>query len=278
MGCWNETCMVSNMPIRSGDEVVMIIMRSNRIDDNGVHPNSYWNICSVLFGKYNDYGGIEDVKKDNAYAFSKNWLSENLIPREQGENEYHDHAVTPDDITISNLNKWFHGDRCLAKDVLGNVCSVRESFVKKSVWDYLVNKDIQGYQRVINKHFIRSKIIDALNPSEKESEYNELELAGETQERKNLIKKMIMHQLIMSKLSELRHGLDLIYWDQKYFTEKNAELISEIGMFISHLDSLRKTLHCTTGSGSQAADFKELREFSEFVMNKCDDEIREWDA
>lgn len=273
MGCWNETCMVSNMPILSGDEVVMIIMQSNQIDSNGVYPISYWNICSVLFGKYNDYGGIEDVKKDNSYAFSKNWLSENLIPREQGENEYHDHAVTPEDITISKLNDWFHGDRCLAKDILGNVCSVREAFVKKDVWGYLVNKDIQVYQGVANKSHIKSDIMSALNPVYEESIY----LCDGTEEQKKYFKKMIQSQQIMSKLSELRHGLDLLHLNQKYFKEQNADLISEIGMFISHLDILRKTLHCTTGSGSQAAHFKELQEFSEFVMDKCADKIQEWD-
>jgi len=159
------------------------------------------------------------------------------------------------------------------KDILGNVCSVRNAFVKKEIWDHLVNKDIQGYRRVINKSLIKSDIMSALNPVYEESIY----LCDGTEEQKESLKKMIQSQQIMSKLSELRHGLDLFHWDQKYFTKQNADLISEIGMFISHLDILRKTLHCTTGSGSQAAHFKELQEFSEFVMGKCADKIQEWE-
>ena len=70
MGCWNETCLMSNLPIMAGEKVAMMLL-SNRFADvnygpTGVlteHDDVWAPICFPIIGEYDDYGGIENVKE-----------------------------------------------------------------------------------------------------------------------------------------------------------------------------------------------------------------------
>lgn len=69
MGCWNETCHLSNLPIQWGDEVVVIVYAENYGfeyygSEKGYYnyyPNSLYSpiLPPIYGGKYNEYGGIE---------------------------------------------------------------------------------------------------------------------------------------------------------------------------------------------------------------------------
>lgn len=52
MGCWNETCMITQLPITSNEDVILLILKKLR----------YKNVpCSfAIKGKYNDYGQLEE--------------------------------------------------------------------------------------------------------------------------------------------------------------------------------------------------------------------------
>ncbi|MEX3713473.1 hypothetical protein ABFV99_13810 [Cytobacillus horneckiae] len=74
MGCWNATCGISNLPIFYGDEVVMYIIERNQIaEGNGLgfsYPyEMYEPIAPPIYGRYNDYGGIEDIKNNEDTIF-----------------------------------------------------------------------------------------------------------------------------------------------------------------------------------------------------------------
>ena len=73
MGCWNGTCMLSNLPIRCGQKVKFVILVKNQFVDsafelNGCcYPTDEYKVLSpVLTGKYNDYGSIENLDKTSA--------------------------------------------------------------------------------------------------------------------------------------------------------------------------------------------------------------------
>lgn len=64
MGCWNATCMLSNLPIYGGDPVacVLIAQREARMDPcYGDHV--FAPIAPPVFGYYDEYGGLENVRK-----------------------------------------------------------------------------------------------------------------------------------------------------------------------------------------------------------------------
>lgn len=65
MGCWNETCALSHLPIRAGDEVVFLVLTRTPYFDHeartGCYIGDHWFPRTLpLFAKYNDYGSIED--------------------------------------------------------------------------------------------------------------------------------------------------------------------------------------------------------------------------
>lgn len=52
MGCWNETCMITQLPITSGQKVALFILKKMR--------NRYVVSSFAIKGEYNDYGQLEE--------------------------------------------------------------------------------------------------------------------------------------------------------------------------------------------------------------------------
>ena len=78
MGCWNGTCMVSHLPIISGEKIKLVILNSRYgfiKESNPILGNSGYCYSNDLLspgffaisGVYNDYGGIEDIEEDWNY-------------------------------------------------------------------------------------------------------------------------------------------------------------------------------------------------------------------
>jgi len=65
MGCWNETCAVTHLPIFYNEPVVMIILTNNGVNRNWWN-GSYYELANSLQeiheGHYNDYGWIQEIK------------------------------------------------------------------------------------------------------------------------------------------------------------------------------------------------------------------------
>lgn len=68
MGCWNETCGISQMPICGGDQVRMFLIVSNSFDssdDNHSYTTDLWRPFGLpLKGTYDEYGRIENIEED----------------------------------------------------------------------------------------------------------------------------------------------------------------------------------------------------------------------
>jgi hypothetical protein len=83
MGCWNGTCMISNLPIISGEKVKLIILRkaisSTRIFNSSAYVYSHDIFTPSFFplsGVYNDYGMIEGVEEDWNYQLIEKYFKE----------------------------------------------------------------------------------------------------------------------------------------------------------------------------------------------------------
>jgi len=117
MGCWNGTCGISQMAIRSGEPTIGFLMVRNPGDKwsaNGhCYPTAYWCPLSLhIEGTYNDYGAIDNVdENDWNVEVAHKYIVENMIEQDVGENKYHDIAVKKDDIGWKNLSEAMHEDR-----------------------------------------------------------------------------------------------------------------------------------------------------------------------
>lgn len=106
MGCFNKTAFYSHLPITYQDEIVVFVLAEQKyrtdscpvyIEGNGIVP-----IAPPFFGKYNDYGGIEDIVDDVNHIYFTNKFGMNI-------HEFIDIMHDLSGITISDLKKDIEG-------------------------------------------------------------------------------------------------------------------------------------------------------------------------
>jgi len=77
MGCWNGTCMITNLPILEGEKVKLLFLHKPYKDEENKSSYCYSNGIYHVGGlpieaEYNDYGGVEEIVKDaNYYLLEK---------------------------------------------------------------------------------------------------------------------------------------------------------------------------------------------------------------
>ena len=134
MGCWNETCLISNLPVTHGDEVAMTVITKNE-DGEWYKPNSLFYISPIMFyGEYNDYGSGEecyglglDFTKDEYHNY-KTTLDNDLTPDELVE------KIAREDLKFHNV-KSFKASLMVYED--SDRCG-RLGFIRKDVLDRIM--------------------------------------------------------------------------------------------------------------------------------------------
>ena len=73
MGCFNKVGFYSNLPIKCQDDIVYFICATfGKLTDNIYCHDMVEPICLPIFGKYDEYGSIDDIIKDkNVTAIEK---------------------------------------------------------------------------------------------------------------------------------------------------------------------------------------------------------------
>lgn len=123
MGCWNATCGVTHAPIHAGDAVVQFYL--THVADSADHAsghcysNALWSPRTIQFyGRYNDYGAVEDIPENWHTAYFLKSLETDLVDRPQGENQYHEQAVSKADLTdLDHLQELIHDSRIILKSI-----------------------------------------------------------------------------------------------------------------------------------------------------------------
>lgn len=63
MGIWNETCMLSHLPILEGEAVGGVLLAQNKDSKRTSYPDEIWKpISPVIRGEYDGYGRIAGLK------------------------------------------------------------------------------------------------------------------------------------------------------------------------------------------------------------------------
>lgn len=110
MGSWNETCALSNMPIKPGDSIYVILITQNPYLEEhagraGCYPWDHWFQRSLpVLGTYDDYGRISiDAKESDLVETVLDQFRFDLVEFSQGPNEYHDLKASRTDLTWETL-------------------------------------------------------------------------------------------------------------------------------------------------------------------------------
>ena len=101
MGCWNNTCVLTNLPIHEGEDVYVFPIKEINQDRHRsfCYTSALYNPTMISFeAKYNDYGAGEKCK-GVALPFIIDPIKKILVEKEVGENEYHDSAQHPQQCT-----------------------------------------------------------------------------------------------------------------------------------------------------------------------------------
>lgn len=161
MGCWNETCAISFLPIRAGEKIKMLCLENMVYDDETgktvcYSTDLYSPLCFPISGTYNDYGGIEDVDLNGMEVkIFLEVIHSRLIPMSKGKNQYHERAI-PAKATWQKLMNGFQDGRVRLD---GRFSGVRGSsaralvkvFVKESVWDAIAAQVIGNDRPISSK-------------------------------------------------------------------------------------------------------------------------------
>ena len=70
MGCWNETCAVSGLPVLGGDKVMMVVFdktvndEKRKLSMEWLSMSGRFHLYGIFEGEYNTYGWIEEIEED----------------------------------------------------------------------------------------------------------------------------------------------------------------------------------------------------------------------
>lgn len=143
MGCWNETCGVTQLPILAGDKVRLFVLRGGgptRREGGGTcYINDIWSpIGPPISGVYNDYGGIEEVVQDKAAemlfeAIKQNWPKD-TIEESRGET-----IKSLEDMELSDALHYIERDYIKLKGYQGEDEKLGVMFMLEEVYQTMID-------------------------------------------------------------------------------------------------------------------------------------------
>ena len=281
MGSWNETCMLSNLPIRWGDRVVWIPLV----------PEGYGTVASYyahdvfkpfflpLRGKYDDYGTVEDI--DNTYQAKATlrYFQEGIKDKVLRISESYKIDSVKDVPKVIERGK-------LSKDVLEYVQVENGGFAGKSVskdlhsvlvHEKLFDKIVENvgarqssFNSNTNYKDALSKDLRGLSHKFKEDKEQQIECFGSYSPINASIGEEYFsaNRCVKEVLSKKAYA-----WYVKLCASKKGapdwvnDSISELMLFMTALNYMRKALQPTIGKGSQCYEMTLHCKVSDFVKD-----------
>lgn len=68
MGCWNETCMISHLPILGGEKCTAVILLKREFPNVGFNAVNEYIPIATIHGEYDGYGCLENIDHAEASA------------------------------------------------------------------------------------------------------------------------------------------------------------------------------------------------------------------
>lgn len=275
MGCWNETCMISGLPIRMGDPVVVYFLAPT--------PTFFHNIynCCGLFspvgfginGIYDDYGSAEKIQDNDAATWTYK-LFQHLL--KMGNIELSEKT----DKETSRLSEISHYVRAAERGWL--------TFSKKSelFTISLVFMHADLYKKILEEGGNRKRYRTGRTSYEMYTDKANSFAAKKRQIES--MEKEIQAKLLSFKLSSRgfsRHFMDFSrnravssflldnLTDQ---TEGLRDLMVEIMVFETCMNISRMAWRTTPGKGSQNVELAIPGIIADFVQSKIEHEIQTW--
>lgn len=293
MGCWNGTCGLSQLPILAGDDIwaFLIGVRWGRYSDSGdqsgyCYPTDIGFPMSLpIYGKYNDYGGIDRIKENYNTKIIMDAYGENYKNIESFLND----CVERDKFFLFNqyIEKYGVGLFMVHAELMDDLKSAKVSYGKKVTVYNTVKKDAE--------YFFQDApaILEELNKTESKLRSKGFFTGIETLERK--CRKVEYTNWFAHRFSGMGSNCIVDSWepyrdfimgllkDKKTLSDQTVkELIvdtANLEVVNSSMHSLRKGWIPQSGKGSQSEEFDfywKLTTGMRRYINKIIDERKEW--
>lgn len=313
MGCWNETCAITQMPIQSGDPVALVFL--TKVDRNAenhggfCYSNAIWTPKFLpVFGAYDDYGGLEQIEENWNTSFIVDQLKSELsavrltnpfTSTTQDTDDLHvEHEdLNLDSFTVYDVLEQIHADRVWVPGVTHKL-PVGWCMMHRWVWDHMtqvMERDWRDnisletvkahgeayYQAMLNKH------VQARGHAE-DSAYR----AILKYDRRDLVEWDNTFAVFADSGSQLdsygtisgiRTYDDLLWQMAERHTDVQAPLVqglihalSEFLVFRNNMTVLRKFWSPQTGKGSQITSHESHLALHKLCVEKLQERMKEW--
>lgn len=291
MGCWNETCAISNLPIRAGDPTYFIMLTrtpwEHKDGSTGCYYNDHWFLRSLpVLGEYDDYGKIEEWKKDWIHDLIIEQFKLDLVNKDQNQREetINIPAQNLENITFDNILDWLREGNVKVRSGIGGgrkELDVVKCLVRKDVWDMLLQmswKDwklthsFQNMEEDIKKYIALIQEAHHRTINDKNSFGMQFEFETLTSKiwfDNNFIAPFHAHPkpspTYNGGYSFIKRWIDDKLVSGQFTEEEALQKYLKIGEVIhveSMLTSLRKSWCPTTGTGSQDQEWEQSLRFN----------------
>jgi hypothetical protein len=145
MGCWNKTCGLSGLHIFAGSPVYVFVLERNKKYDPCYSTGVFTPLLLPFESEYNDYGAGEN-SSGVALDYIMNSIRDQLVELPQGENPYHDIAVSRDNWGIEQFFEAVHKDRLSIQGRYTEPTELYFTMFRRDVVDaILANREIEDY-------------------------------------------------------------------------------------------------------------------------------------
>jgi hypothetical protein len=286
MGSWDETCMITQLPITPGDLVKLFIIRWSplkaRLFNGGVyHTDTCEPISGPIECKYNDYGRYEPVEEDKNFAqFVTESICPHVVERDWGENSCHDLPTWKKDLVgkdaYHNMINIIQENRLLVQETIlseNRQTGVAMVAIHKDIFDAITSDEyIESLSRWTRSYY---RLLS--EEQEKYREYLERlkeELALENSSLSEENKAIKRFEIIQKK--ELLRDILAPNWDINHFKKKLSELdektayhyldkFAQLDCFNNRLRVSRHQWIPQCGHGSQTIEYKA----NQFIFQKA---------
>ena len=169
MGCWNQTCGLTQLHIRAGQKV-MVVPLTQSLRDSLCYTTPFYTPFPVPFyAEYNDYGAGEN-ETGVGMRLAMEHIKDQLVEVEQGENQYHDIPVKKEGFSIELFWEACHENRLHVKSVFQRDKSPQEVgfvMIHMGIFEYLAEhyefSDSDYDRHTGNIEYFKYKLQDILN-------------------------------------------------------------------------------------------------------------------
>lgn len=306
MGCWNGTCMISNLPILAGEEVKLVFIYTKFKNKNSLcksaycYPNGIFNQGAfALDAEYDDYGTVENIKEDINFELINIYFQQKYkrIKVEEKELETYTIYNIIEGIERGSLEVFSEGDvegKKLAQKAVEVYSKEGYSSDKiKKEWEDLANLDVSPQWRSSDYNFvlIRKDIWDGICKSFKGEFFKDpkdrLNKEDYTQTINEWVQKRFdRYTKNKKKITEnpLDTGQNFMFMMPIYiyalsqFANKEIQyfqnLFTESTIIESFLSCTRRGWMIVSGAGSQGEDWENYLLLNRIVDDICNNNLK----